>query len=79
MRIMAVLLVGLISAGTASAARPHRSGGSRGTTHVRGYTTQKGTHVPSHRRTTPDSSKRNNWSSKGNVNPDTGKAGTKSP
>lgn len=46
---------------------------------VRGHTTKKGTYVPPHRQTNPDISKTNNWSSKGNVNPYTGKPGTKDP
>jgi hypothetical protein len=45
--------------------------------HVSGYTRKNGTHVATHDRSTKDSTKRNNWSTKGNVNPETGKAGTK--
>jgi hypothetical protein len=44
---------------------------------VSGHTTKNGTYVPPHRATNPDSSKTNNWSQKGNVNPYTGKEGTK--
>ncbi|EER62414.1 conserved hypothetical protein [Acidovorax delafieldii 2AN] len=44
---------------------------------VSGHTTKNGTYVPPHRATNPDSSKTNNWSHKGNVNPYTGKEGTK--
>lgn len=47
--------------------------------YVRGHTTKSGTYVPSHRRTYADSTQRNNWSSKPNVNPYTGKLGTKTP
>jgi len=46
---------------------------------VRGHTTKKGVYVPPHRATNPDHSKLNNWSTKGNVNPYTGKPGTKGP
>ena len=46
---------------------------------VHGYTTKKGTYVKPHRQTNPNKTKRDNWSTKGNVNPYTGKAGTKSP
>jgi hypothetical protein len=42
-----------------------------------GYTRSNGTHVNSYRRTTPDSSSRNNYSTKGNSNPHTGKSGTR--
>lgn len=44
---------------------------------VRGYTKKSGTYVASHRRTTPDKSKFNNYSTKGNYNPYSGKGGTK--
>jgi hypothetical protein len=52
--------------------------GSSSSSHaVRGYTTQRGTHVAPHRQTNPDPTQRNNYSTKGNVNPWTGKAGTR--
>ena len=44
---------------------------------VKAHTTKSGKYVPSHRRTSRDNTKGNNWSTKGNMNPDTGKAGTK--
>jgi hypothetical protein len=50
-----------------------------GTVHVKGYTKKDGTYVAPHDRTAPDSSKANNWSTKGNVNPETGKKGTVDP
>ena len=50
-----------------------------GTHHVAGHTTKEGKYVQGHRQTNPNDSKRDNWSSKGNVNPDTGKKGTKDP
>lgn len=46
---------------------------------VRGYTKKNGTYVAPHQRTNPNSTKMDNYSTKGNVNPYTGKAGTKSP
>lgn len=46
---------------------------------VRGYTTRTGTYVAPHHQTNPDATQRNNWSAKGNTNPYTGKAGTKTP
>lgn len=49
------------------------------TVHVQSHVTKSGTYVPAHVRTAPDHSKYNNWSTKGNVNPYTGKKGTKSP
>jgi hypothetical protein len=44
---------------------------------VRGYVKRNGTYVQPHHRTNPDHTQRNNYSSKGNVNPYTGKRGTK--
>ena len=52
---------------------------SKSTEHVSGYTRKNGTYVAPHDRTTPDASKTNNWSTKGNVNPETGKKGEKNP
>jgi hypothetical protein len=46
---------------------------------VAGHTTKRGTYVQPHRQTNPDHTRLNNWSTKGNVNPYTGKLGTKKP
>ena len=57
------------------------SSGSRsssgGTVHVRGYYRKDGTYVAPHERSAPDGDFDNNWSTKGNVNPYTGKEGTR--
>ena len=53
------------------------TGSSSSRTHVSGYTSNKGKYVASHDRSSKDHTKTNNWSTKGNVNPDTGKRGTK--
>ena len=45
--------------------------------HVRGYTKSDGTVVKEHYRSDPDGDASNNWSHIGNVNPYTGKEGTK--
>lgn len=45
--------------------------------HVNGYFRSNGTYVQPHYRTAPDHNFYNNWSTRGNVNPYTGKAGTK--
>jgi hypothetical protein len=52
---------------------------SGGAVHVGGYTKANGTHVEPHMRSAPDHTTANNWSTKGNVNPYTGKPGTKNP
>jgi hypothetical protein len=43
---------------------------------VSGYTRSNGTYVQGHYRTAPDYTRNNNWTTQGNVNPHTGKAGT---
>ena len=48
-----------------------------GTVDVSGYFRKDGTYVSPHKRTAPDNSFDNNWSTVGNVNPYTGKPGTK--
>jgi hypothetical protein len=58
-------------------AKPSTGTGSKSEhEHVDGYTRKDGTHVNAHERTTADGTKTNNWTTKGNVNPYTGKAGT---
>lgn len=44
---------------------------------VQGHYRSDGTYVQGHYRSSPDGSRANNWSTKGNVNPYTGKRGTK--
>ena len=46
---------------------------------TKGYTKKNGTYVARSRATNPDRTKRNNYSTKGNVNPSSGKPGTKNP
>lgn len=52
---------------------------SAGSTYIRPYIRNNGTMVQGHYRTTPDSSRLNNWSTRGNVNPYTSKQGTVDP
>lgn len=47
--------------------------------YVNGYLRKDGTYVQGHWRSSPDGQKWNNYSSDGNVNPYTGKAGTADP
>lgn len=55
---------------------PALAGGSHA---VRGYTRKDGTYVAPHMQTNPNNTRLDNWSTKGNVNPYTGKAGTVDP
>ena len=52
------------------------SGGSHA---VRGHVRKDGTYVQPHRATNQNQTQRDNWSSKPNVNPNTGKPGEKDP
>jgi hypothetical protein len=48
-------------------------------THVKGYYKKNGTYVEPHYRSSPNSTINDNYSTKGNVNPYTGKEGTRNP
>lgn len=61
------------SSGSGSHSHSSYSGGS---VSVHGYTRSNGTYVSPHHRSAPDGSFSNNWSTRGNVNPYTGKVGT---
>ncbi len=50
-----------------------------GSVHVRSSVTKSGVYRQAHHRTSPNNTKGDNWSTKGNVNPYTGQAGTKNP
>ena len=67
--LVGALCVLLMCAGTSFA----------GDVYVRGYHRSDGTYVQPHYRTAPDSNPWNNYSSKGNINPYTGKGGYKNP
>jgi hypothetical protein len=79
--IAAVLVLSFAVAPAANAAAKHARTKSAptGSHTVRGHVTKNGSYVRPHRQTNPNSTKRDNWSTKGNVNPYTGKPGTKRP
>jgi hypothetical protein len=54
-----------------------KSSSSGSSVHVQGHTTKNGTYVAPHERSRPDGNFSNNWSTKGNVNPFTGKEGSR--
>ena len=68
----ALLLVAALALAAPSA---HAAGSHR----VKGYTTKSGTYVSPTRRTNPDGRLPNNYSSKPNVNPYSGRVGTVDP
>lgn len=53
------------------------SSGSGSSHSISGYTKSNGTYVAPSHATNPNATKADNWSTKGNVNPYTGKPGTK--
>ena len=55
------------------------TGFAQRSTRVRGGITKTGTYRAPHARTTPNKTKMDNYSTSGNVNPTTGKAGTRDP
>lgn len=52
------------------------TGAKSQSTQVRSYTKKDGTHVQAAKRSTADKNFNNNWSTKGNSNPSTGKRGS---
>jgi hypothetical protein len=69
----------VFGSGVACAAFALASVAGPGSHSISGYTKKDGTYVAPSHATNPDKTKVNNWSSKGNVNPYTGKPGTKDP
>src|SRR5262249_37966768 len=56
------------SGGSRSSRSSSGTGSKSSSTKVSGYTKKNGTYVAPHRRTTPDGTQKNNWSTKGNTN-----------
>lgn len=69
-RIFLGLALTIFAAGTVTAQSTNR---------VDGYQRKDGTYVPAHERTNPNSTRDDNWSTRGNVNPNTRKVGTVDP
>ncbi len=75
--VVAVSVFLMVAPAIAEARGGSRSSG--GSHSVRGHTTRSGTYVAPHRATNPDTSRTNNWSARGNTNPNTGAPGTVDP
>lgn len=73
------LSMGAMARGGGHSGGSHSSGGHvNSSSHsVRGHVTKNGTYVAPSRATNPNKTRRDNYSHKGNVNPHTGKEGTK--
>jgi hypothetical protein len=69
---MRKILIGLAICGLASLS-------FAGDTYVSGYTKSNGTYVSGHYRSSSNGTTSDNWTTKGNTNPYTGKKGTKTP
>ncbi len=76
--LMVVLLACFVMTDFAEARGGHSSGGRGGIGHTRPSIDRNGHFRAGHFHTNPDQTKLNNWSTKGNTNPVTGKPGTKS-
>jgi len=76
----ACLLALILALPAGADARGSRSkSGGKSSVAVRSYVRKDGTLVRGHRRSASDRNKYNNWSTKGNMNPYTGKVGTENP
>jgi hypothetical protein len=73
-----ILIAALVAAVSGPTFAKGGSGG-HGSHHVGGYTRSDGTYVAPHYQTNPNATKMDNWSTKGNSNPYTGKEGTVDP
>ena len=69
----------LAAAIAVACALPLSEASAQGSTQRRGYVTRNGVYVPPSHQTKPDGTKANNWSTRGNVNPYTGRQGTVDP
>ena len=69
-----VVTLGLVASPTFAKKAGSDNSGSHS---VKGHVKKDGTYVQPHRATNPNNTQRDNWSSKPNVNPNTGKPGTK--
>ena len=75
-KILSFLVLAL---STAVVSAKNSSGSSGGSHQIRGHVKKDGTYIPPHHATNPNNTQRDNWTSKPNVNPYTGKEGAKEP
>lgn len=59
--------------------RGYGTGSNPSSVYHQGYTTRSGTYVAPHYQSAPDSTQLDNWGTRGNTNPFTGRRGTRSP
>jgi hypothetical protein len=80
-RVFIASAIGLAAAllPAAATARGYRVYSLHSPVHVRSYIRHSGQYIGPHFRTPPNHTKLDNWSTRGNLNPYTGKIGTKAP
>ncbi|MEH2501490.1 hypothetical protein V1290_000301 [Bradyrhizobium sp. AZCC 1578] len=74
-----VLAAALTLIHTGAQAQLYGTGSNSRSHSVQGHITSSGTYVPPHTATNPNSTQMDNYSTRGNVNPYTGAAGTRTP
>lgn len=79
MKALSFILIALLSLSLFASDSFAKSRSYGGSSYVRGYTKKNGTYVQPHYRTSPNRTKLDNYSTKGNTNPYTRKEGTKDP
>lgn len=72
-----VLAAGLVALSTAAQAQGYGFGSNSNSHQRSGYTTQSGTYVAPSRATNPNNTQMDNYTTRGNTNPYTGQAGTR--
>jgi hypothetical protein len=77
--VFGLTVIGLMMASTAGARGGGSHGSSSGSHYVAPHTTKNGTYVEGHYQSNPNSTKADNYSTKGNVNPYTGESGKVKP
>ncbi len=82
--LIALCALSMVAVAKGSSGGGRSKGASSGSGHVnsssntvRGHTTKNGTYVAPAKATNPNKTKTDNYSQKGNTNPNTGKPGTK--
>ena len=72
-------LIGVTQAGRRSSGYSYGTGSNLSTSSNKGYIKKSGNYVQPHFKSKPNKTELDNWSTRGNSNPWTGKEGTKTP
>lgn len=74
-----IIAATIIASITGASAQNYGSGSNTRSHSTSGYTTNSGTYVPPSHATNPNSTQMDNYTTRGNVNPNTGAVGTRTP